>query len=214
MSDAGPSPAALARKPSPAASPAPPLGPSPGLSDEPPPRTVLENIQAVARVEREAAQDRSTKDRIADAIGTFAGTVGFVLLHLLWFAIWAAWNTGIIPGVKAFDPYPFQLLCMIVSLEGVLLSTFVLIKQNRMSLAADRRAHLDLQVNLLTEKEVTKLLQVLEQVANKVGADVRDPELRELEKVTAVDALAHELEERMPEPGAEKQADKAHPRHG
>ncbi len=100
--------------------------------------------------------------------------------------------------MPAFDPYPFQLLCMLVSLEGVLLSTFVLIKQNRMSLRADRRAHLDLQVNLLTEKEVTKVLQLLERVSARLGMEV-DTEARELGEVTALSELAEELEQKLPE---------------
>ena len=72
-------------------------------------------------------------------------------------------------GLPRFDPYPFKLLCMIVSMEGVLLSTFVLIKQNRMGQRADRRNHLDLQVNLLTEQEVTKVIQMLEAISQPPG---------------------------------------------
>ena len=99
----------------------------------------------------------------------------------------------------AFDPYPFQLLCMLVSLEGVLLSTFVLIKQNRMSNRADRRAHLDLQMNLLTEKEVTKVIQLLERISDHLGlTDHGDAETRELGQETAVDELARELDQRLP----------------
>lgn len=165
------------------------------------PRTVTENIRTVIQVEEEVRSRRGLKDRIADAIGTFAGTVGFVLLHLAWFAAWVAINAGLVPGVPRFDPYPYQLLAMIVSLEGVLLSTFVLIKQNRMALFSDRRGHLDLQINLLTEKEVTKLIQMMERMAAHMGmeADVVDDEARELGEVTAVGDLAREVEGEMPE---------------
>lgn len=164
------------------------------------PRTVTENIHAVIAVEEKLRSQRSLKDRIADAIGSFAGTVGFVLLHLAWFAAWVAVGAGLIPGVPSFDPYPYQLLCMIVSLEGVLLSTFVLIKQNRMTLSADRRNHLDLQVNLLTEHEVTKLIQMLERMSTHMGmaADVVDDEAREMGEVTAVGELTREVEEQTP----------------
>lgn len=163
-------------------------------------RTVTENIRAVIGEEERLRSQRSLKDRIADAIGTFAGTVGFVLLHLAWFATWVVVNAGLIPGLPRFDPYPYQLLCMIVSLEGVLLSTFVLIKQNRMTLSADRRNHLDLQVNLLTEKEVTKLIQMMEKLAVHMGveADVVDAEAREMGEVTAVGELTREVEEQTP----------------
>lgn len=167
------------------------------------PRTVTENIRTVIQVEEEIRNRRGLKDRIADAIGTFAGTVGFVLLHLAWFFAWVVINAGFVPGLPRFDPYPYQLLAMIVSLEGVLLSTFVLIKQNRMTLSSDRRGHLDLQINLLTEKEVTKLIQMLERMAAHMGmeTDVVDEEARELGEVTAVGDLAREVEGEMPEEG-------------
>lgn len=167
------------------------------------PRTVTENIRTVIQVEEEIRSRRRVKDRIADAIGSFAGTVGFVLLHLAWFAAWVVVNAGLMPGLPRFDPYPYQLLCMIVSMEGVLLSTFVLIKQNRMTLSSDRRGHLDLQINLLTEKEVTKLIQMLERMATHMGieADVVDAETRELGEVTAVGDLAREVEGDVPEEG-------------
>ncbi len=164
-----------------------------------PPGTVLENIQTVIQVEESIREQRSKKDRIADAIGSFAGTVTFVLLHLVWFAAWTVINLGLIPEIPKFDPYPYQLLAMIVSLEGVLLSTFVLIKQNRMTLLSDRRGHLDLQINLLTEQEVTKLLQLMERVSARLGVEGGDAEVKEMREVTAVGDLARELDRKMPE---------------
>jgi len=106
-----------------------------------------------------------------------------------------------IPGIPAFDPYPFNLLTMIVSMEGVLITTFVLIKQNRMGVRADRRNQLDLQINLLTEKEVTKVIQMLERIAAhlQIEHQVMDAETQELGEVTAVDELAHELKQALPE---------------
>lgn len=163
------------------------------------PRTVLENIQTIIELEESKQRRRSLSDRLADAIASFAGTVVFVVLHLIWFGLWAAINLGALKLAPAFDPYPFQLLCMLVSLEGVLLSTFVLIKQNRMSFRADRRAHLDLQVNLLTEKEVTKVIQILERMSRHLGVDAADNEARELGEVTAVSDLARELDQKLPE---------------
>ena len=89
---------------------------------------------------------------------------------------------------------------MLVSLEGVLLSTFVLIKQNRMSQRADYRNHLDLQVNLLAEKEATKILQLQQLVCRHLGISEaeQDAEVVELSSVTAVDNLAHELNQKLP----------------
>lgn len=167
--------------------------------DQPHVSTIVDNIHAVVRMEQEQAHQRSLKDKVADAIGTFAGTVTFVMMHLVWFALWAGFNTRLLPGLPAFDPYPFPLLCMIVSLEGVLLSTFVLIKQNRMGQRSDRRNHLDLQINLLTEKEVTKVIQMLEAISVRLGLEPPDPEAQELAQVTAVGVLADELRRALPE---------------
>ena len=164
------------------------------------PRVAARNIEDVVRLEEEANHQRSGPDQAADAIAGFVGTVTFVLLHLLWFGLWASINTGLIPGLRAFDPYPFQLLCMIVSLEGVLLSTFVLIKQNRMSRRADERSHLGLQVNLLSEQEITKVIQMLEGISEHLGIrhKVVDEAAEELGQNTAVGSLAHQLREKLP----------------
>src|SRR6185437_2460376 len=158
------------------------------------PSPVVENIAAVAGLEAEALQRRTAADRASDAIAAFVGTIGFVALHLVWFALWASINAGLIPFIPAFDPYPFQLLCMIVSMEGVLMSTFVLIKQNRMGYLSDRRAQLDLQVNLLAEREITRLLQITGEIARRVG--VTDPVLLagEMAEETKVEKLVTELD--------------------
>jgi uncharacterized membrane protein len=133
------------------------------------PDAVARNIETILRLEDAAMKRRTMADRLADRIAGFVGTVLFVFLHLIWFGLWAAINARLLPVVPAFDPYPFQLLCMIVSMEGVLLSTFVLIKQNRMGYLTDRRAHVDLQINLLTEREVTRLLQMTQEMAERMG---------------------------------------------
>lgn len=133
------------------------------------PEAVRENIETILHLESAYLKRRTNADRLSDTIAAFTGTLWFVVLHLLWFGIWAVVNLGLLPGVRAFDPYPFQLLCMIVSLEGVLIATFVLIKQNRMSYMTDRRAHVDLQINLLAEREVTRLLRLTEAMAQRLG---------------------------------------------
>lgn len=163
------------------------------------PRTVVQNIEAVVKLQEATARQRSFADRIADHIANFSGTLGFVLLHLGWFGLWAVINAGLIPGLPAFDPYPFQLLAMIVSLEGVLLSTFVLIKQNRMSTQADQRDHLDLQINLLSEKETTKIIQMLTRLSAHFGVEhqVADAETKELAQVTAVESIARHVQAKL-----------------
>ncbi len=163
------------------------------------PGAVEANIRTVIEMQEQQDRRRTRSDQIGDAIGSFAGTLTFVILHLVVFVGWAAVNRGIIPGLPAFDPYPFNLLTMIVSMEGVLISTFVLIKQNRMSVRADRRDHLDLQINLLTEKEATKLIQMLTRISQHLKIPIDDDETRELSELTAVGSLAETLDEKLPE---------------
>ena len=163
------------------------------------PHTARANIETILRMEEEFTQSRSWSDRIADGIAGFVGTVTFALVHLILFGGWAVINAGLVPSVPPFDPYPFVFLCLIVSLEGVLLSTFVLIKQNRMSTRADQRAHLNLQVDLLAEQEVTKLIQMVAKLSRHLSVDnqVNDPEVIELGTTTAIGDMAEELEARL-----------------
>ena len=159
--------------------------------------SVNANIRSVAEMESDLEERRTVVDRIADLIGGFSGSMTFVFLHMCWFVAWFLVNTGVIPGVKRFDPYPFILLAMIVSVEGVLLSTFVLMKQNRMQARIDVRDQLDLQINLLSEKEVTKTLQLLRAIADKleiVPSPEEDNELKEMASTTSVDLLAERVQ--------------------
>lgn len=160
------------------------------------PPSAQANIRTVVQIEESALRDRKLSDRVSDMIANFVGSVTFVIIHVVWFGIWVTLNIGI----WKFDPYPFALLCMLVSLEGVLLSTFVLIKQNRMSQRADQRNHLDLQINLLAEKEITKVLQLQRLICRKLEIEEadRDAEVEELSNVTAVDNLAHDVLEKIP----------------
>lgn len=161
------------------------------------PKTVAANIQSVTDMEAALERRRTFVDRIADVIGGFSGSMTFVFLHVFWFTAWFLINTGVIPGIKRFDPYPFILLAMIVSVEGVLLSTFVLMKQNRMQQRIDMRDQLDLQINLLSEKEVTKTLQLLRAIADKlevVPSPEDDAELKEMASTTSVDMLAAKIQ--------------------
>lgn len=160
------------------------------------PDAVTQNIEAILRMESAALRRRTWADRMSDAIAGFAGTIPFVVLHLLVFAGWALINLSAMPILPAFDPYPFQLLCMLVSLEGVLLSTFVLIKQNRIGYLSDRRAHLDLQINLLAEREVTHVLKLAEKIAERLQVHGEQaPE--EMAQETQVEGLMNTLDERL-----------------
>lgn len=160
-----------------------------------PPQTALSNIEAIVRLEEEAEAARSLAHRISEAIGGFAGTLSFVVVHLAVLALWIVVNLGLLPGVPVFDPYPFSLLSGGMSMEAVLLTAFVLLKQNRMSNRSDRRSHLDLQINLLSEREITKVIQMLDRMSRQLGMEtqVTDSETRELGETTKVDKLAREL---------------------
>lgn len=160
------------------------------------------NIASVAELEREFLEKRTWVERLGDAVGSFVGSMTFVVLHVCVFAVWFLVNTRAIPGLPAFDPFPFIFLNLAVSVETVLLSTFVLIKQNRESRRADRRGELNLQVDLLAEKEATKMLQLLQRVCDHLGIDAAklDPEVKALSQDTAVRDIADELTQKMPPP--------------
>jgi uncharacterized membrane protein len=110
------------------------------------------------RQEEEALEQRSSSERLADAIGGFAGSLPFIAVHLVFLLAWLLVNDGEIPWARPFDPYPFSLLGVIVAVEAVILSSFILMRQNRMMRRGERRDHLNLQVDLLAEKEITKVL--------------------------------------------------------
>jgi uncharacterized membrane protein len=138
-------------------------------------------------------------NRVSDAITHFSGTIAFVILHGLWFAIWIAVNLGWTPHVAVFDPYPFNFLTLIVSLEAIFLSTFVLMSQNRMSYQAERRAHLDLQINLLAEQETTAILQLLQRICRHLGLEAdTSGKVNQLTQETDVHTLVNELDKKLP----------------
>ncbi len=163
--------------------------------------TAVENIDAIAQLEHRFLKERTPIDRVGDAVGSFVGTMTFVVLHILLFTFWILSNLNLIPGIRAYDPFPFLLLSMAVSLEGVLLTTFVLMKQNRMSKRAEQRNQLNLQIDMLSEREITKMLQMLTEVCRHMGLHqtAEEPEVRQLSQKTAVDLLAEELKKRIPE---------------
>ena len=131
---------------------------------------------------------------LADAITDVSGRMAFVYLHAVWFAIWLLLNTGWF-GLKPFDPYPYGLLTMIVSLEAIFLSTFVLISQNRLGAESDKRADLDLHVGLLAEAELTRVLRMLRAIQDKLGIDCEGAqEHQDLETITKPDEILAELE--------------------
>jgi uncharacterized membrane protein len=163
------------------------------------PSAAIESIQTIVRLEEEFLQSRGLLDRVADAIANFTGSIVFVVVHIMGFAAWFLINSGAVPGIRPFDPFPFVLLAMTVSCEAVLLSTFVLMKQNRMSARSEQRDHLHLQVALLTERELTKVLQAIRSMSERQGIREvsEDQDVRELSEDTAVDSLAREIKKKL-----------------
>jgi uncharacterized membrane protein len=161
---------------------------------------IRKNLELICRMEEKYLRDRSLGDKICDAIAAFAGSMPFIGLHAVIYTLWILINLRILPILPAFDPFPFMLLSMVVSLETIFLSTFVLMKQNRMSKRADSRNHLDQQINLLAEKEMTMVLQMLRLIGARMGVEDRqlDKELAQLSVETPVEVLASEIEERLP----------------
>jgi uncharacterized membrane protein len=164
--------------------------------------TLRDNIAELTARQRAEAQNAPWSDRIADRITGFTGSMRFVILHLLLFGLWIAINLGAVPFVPRFDP-SFVMLAMVASVEAIFLSTFVLISQNRMAAAADRRADLDLHVNLLAEHELTKLAELVERIAARLDVSVDDPQFEEIRKDIAPTQVLDALDERRREEGLE-----------
>lgn len=133
---------------------------------------------------------------MAERITRFTGSMRFVYLHLALFGFWIVTNLGWVPGIRPWDP-SFVVLAMIASVEAIFLSTFVLISQNRMQAAADKRADLDLQISLLSEHEVTKLVAITSAIAEHLGLrEGRDSEVEELKRNVAPEAVLDAIETR------------------
>jgi uncharacterized membrane protein len=152
-----------------------------------------ENVRAMRRLEELSQANRTFADRVANVVAQFCGHIGFVWIHVVIFAAWIGWNSW--PGLPRFDPYPYTFLTLCVSLEAIFLSSFILISQNYEMRVAERRNQLDLQINLLAEQENTKMLQLLERIASKMGVgDTTDAEVAALEQATRPETLARQIE--------------------
>jgi uncharacterized membrane protein len=166
----------------------------PGLSS-----VLARNIQTLNERRQQEEPEATIQELTAEAITRFTGSMPFVYLHLAIFGFWIVANLGWIPGVPIWDE-SFVVLAMWASVEAIFLSTFVLISQNRMAAAADKRADLDLQISLLSEHEVTKLAALVSAIAQRLGVrtDV-DAEVGEITQDIAPEAVLDEIEETQPE---------------
>jgi uncharacterized membrane protein len=160
-------------------------------------RLIRRNVERIRRLEQWSKGHRTLGDRIADRIAQGAGRIGFVWVHAALFAGWIAWN--VLPHFPHFDPYPFTFLTLCVSLEAIFLSGFILISQSQEAKLADRRTLLDLQINLLSEQENTKILALLHAIALKMGAlEEDDPEIAALAEAVRPETIGQEIEAAFP----------------
>jgi uncharacterized membrane protein len=156
------------------------------------------NIEALRRREQDEAARATPRERLALAITAFSGSMTFVYLHLAIVAAWIGVNLGLVPAAPRFDR-SFVILATAASVEAIFLSTFVLISQNRAAKAADRRAALDLQINLLTEHEVTRLITLTSAIAQALGvSEPNAAELAELERDVAPETVLDSLDAQRP----------------
>jgi uncharacterized membrane protein len=171
------------------------------MSDQNPPPThvtevVHRNIRALLAVRAAHEKRKRLHQRLADAVTRFAGSMSFIYVQLVFAGLWFGINLGWVPGVPVFDPFPFVMLAMITSVAAIFLSTFILMSQNRMDELANQRADLDLQISLLAEHEITRLIRMLDAVAAHVGAPVpRESGLDELKRDVDPTAVVDQIEQ-------------------
>ena len=175
--------------------PVPDLAASPDLTDDRLDRRrrrVVVN-RAFGAIKAQHAAERTWMEALAEQLNSVASSTPFLVTHALWFTGWVLWNTGLL-GLEAFDPFPFGLLTMIVSLEAIFLTIFVLMAQKRDSAIAELREEMSLQVALRLEEEVTKTLQLVAGLYTRLGHKVgEDPELHEMLQPLDIAKIEREL---------------------
>ena len=165
-----------------------------------PEHPVVQNIRAMVELDQKALDTRTALDRLTDAVTRVAGSTPFIVLHTVWFTVWIVWNST----HTSVDPFPYSLLNLIVALEAVLLTSVVLMTQNHMTRLADRRAHLDLQVNVLSEQELTAMLRMLHALCTHAGVHVAigDERVQQLLTETDIRRIAVALDRGLDAPPA------------
>lgn len=160
---------------------------------------VQEHIALVAKHEQEFLAKRSHSERVTDAIAAFAGSLTFVVIHVIAFACWIVVNTANV-GIPHFDPRPYSSLATLVALEAILLASFILMRQSRLGRRADERDHLMLQLQLLMEKEITAVLGMDRHIATRMGlsAEANEIDVQQLSAQTSIEDVANAIERELP----------------
>jgi uncharacterized membrane protein len=158
---------------------------------------VQEHIELIARHETEFLARRTHSEKIADRIAAFVGSLKYVILHFVFFLAWILWNTVALSKAHHFDPFPYPLLDLGLAFEAILVASFILIRQQRISRRAEERDQLMLQVLLLSEREVTAVLGIERSIAERIGLHevARDEEISQLSEQTQIDVVAQVIQE-------------------
>ncbi|MES2391938.1 MAG: DUF1003 domain-containing protein [Acidobacteriota bacterium] len=160
---------------------------------------VQDHVDLIAKHEAEFLAQRTQAERLSDRVAGFVGSLPFVVAHLGVFAVWTIFN--VLPGVHHFDPRPFSLLSTLVGIEAILLASFILMRQARLARRSDERDHLMLQILLLSEKEITAVLQLDRKIAGKMGLEqmANSQEVRELSRETSIEDVAQTIRDSITE---------------
>jgi uncharacterized membrane protein len=177
------------------------------------PKVARSNIEAIMHIEQDFLQQRSFGDLLSDIVSVLAGSIGFIVVHVVLLSLWILINLGLVPGLPVFDRFPFGLLSLVVGIEAIFLSTFVLMSQNRQTHQADHWAHLDLQIGLLAEQETAKILQLVKTICGELGLEkqIQDRELGEMIGKKSVGELAEKLAENLEKTREEHKAPPLNP---
>lgn len=159
-----------------------------------------EHVELIARHEEEFIARRTLAERAGDAIAAFAGSLAFVVLHVVFFGCWVTINTASICNIRHFDPAPYSLLGTILAFEAILLAAFILMRQSRTNRRSEERDHLMLQILLLTEKEITAVVGMERQIAEGMGLQnvAKDAAIEQLSQETSIDEMARTIHETLP----------------
>ncbi len=159
---------------------------------------VQQNIDTIARIEQAANDSMSNADRVANTVSGFVGRMAFVWVQCAVLVLWFVINgSSVFPKSMQFDPFPHHILILTLAIEAILLSTFILISQNREQLIANKRNHLDLQINLLAEQEASQMLTMLQQIMQHLKIDADHDEIDALRKAADPEQMADQIEESM-----------------
>jgi len=159
-----------------------------------------EHIDLVARLEQDFLDQRTPAERLGDRVASFIGSLTYVTVHVVCCGLWVAWNTIPLASNSHFDPFPYPFLDVVLAFEAILVASFILMRQSRMSRRGEERDQLMLQILLLSEREITAVLSMDRQMAKSMGLhDVAaDEEVTQLSQQTSIGQVAQVIKESLP----------------